>query len=331
MKDQDWVGHTPVMVEEVIEALAPRAGAVLIDATFGGGGHSKAILAAAPCRIWAVDCDWDAVERGKKFSRTCEGRLAIFHGHFGDIENLLESHGIFPVDGITFDLGVSSWQLSLPDRGFSFQQNGPLDMRMNISPGKGALPTAADLLNRDSEDELADLFSRFGEEPRARHIASAIVKERRNNPITHTLQLADLVCSVVGRGHRVRHPATRVFQALRIAVNGELGPKGQLTQGLKAAERLLKPGGRLVVISFHSLEDREVKQFMMRRCDKKRETSRHRPPLPDEARPPSFRLLFRKPRRPSRAEVERNPRARSARLRAVERTTSPPWSTAGVA
>ena len=319
------IGHRPVMVDEVIEALAPEAGAVLIDATFGGGGHSRALLAAAPCKIWAIDRDPEAVARGQALARSFPGRLTVLHGCFGEMEAVLARHGVRSADGVAFDLGVSSWQLGVAARGFSFQNDGPLDMRMAGADAGSAGYTAADLVNDCGEAELADLLSRFGEEPRARRIARAIVARRQDDPIRSTTQLADLIRSALGRGRPGHHPATRTFQALRIAVNDELGPGGELERGLGAAERLLKPGGRLVVLSCHSLEDREVKQFMARRGRKARAGSRHRPPLPNTAPAPSFTLPFARPRRPRREEIAANPRARSAGLRAAIRTEAPAW------
>ena len=319
------IGHRPVMVDEVIEALAPQAGEVVIDATFGGGGHAKALLAAAPCKIWAIDRDPDAVARGRALAESFPGRLVVLHGCFGEMEAVLARRGVRSADGITFDLGVSSFQLGVAARGFSFQDDGPLDMRMAGADGDSAGYTAADLVNDYDEGELVDVLRRFGEEPRARRIARAIIARRRDDPIRTTLQLADLIRSAIGGGRRGHHPATRTFQALRIAVNDELGPGGELERGLGAAERLLKPGGRLAVLSFHSLEDREVKQFMVRRARKGDAGSRHRPPAPDTAPAPSFLLPFVRPRRPRREEIAGNPRARSASLRAAIRTEAPAW------
>jgi 16S rRNA (cytosine1402-N4)-methyltransferase len=308
--------HMPVMVEAVVEALAPRDDALYVDATFGAGGYARALLGAANCRVVAVDCDPDAVRRGREFAKSLNGRLEIAEGKFGDMDRLL-ADATGPIAGIALDLGVSSLQLDTPERGFSFRFDGPLDMRMS-----GAGRTAADLVAGLSEDDLAHLIRDLGEERHARRIARTIVAARQQQPVRRTLELADIVRAAMPKAEPGIDPATRTFQALRIAVNDELG---ELDRGLAAAERLLMPGGRLAVVSFHSLEDRRVKDFLRRRSDAAPRASRHEPPAA-EAPPPSFRLLHRRPLRPDPAEIDRNPRARSARLRAAERTAAPPWS-----
>jgi 16S rRNA (cytosine1402-N4)-methyltransferase len=308
--------HVPVMIEAVIEALAPRDGALYIDGTFGAGGYSRALLGVANCRVVAIDRDPDAVQRGREFAAVHNGRFEIVEGNFGDLERLLaEMPG--PVAGIAFDLGVSSIQIDTPERGFSFRFDGPLDMRMS-STGRGA----ADLVAGLSEDDLARIIRDFGEERHARRIARTIVSARQQRPILRTQELADIVRAAIPKAQPGIDPATRTFQALRIAVNDELG---ELDRGLIAAERLLMPGGRLAVISFHSLEDRRVKHFLRQRSDAAPRASRHEP-LPATASAPSFRLLHRRALTPSGEEIKWNPRARSARLRAAERTAEQPWS-----
>lgn len=308
------VVHVAVMVEAVVEALAPRAGALYIDGTFGGGGYSRALLDAADCRVVAIDRDPEAVRRGRELAGALAGRLEIVEGNFGDMERLLAQRSMQPIDGIALDLGVSSAQLDTAARGFSFRLDGPLDMRMSAAGW-----SAADLVASGSEEELARLIRDFGEERFARRIARTIVATRGDRPIRRTVELADIVRSAVPRAEPGLDPATRTFQALRIAVNDELG---ELDRGLAAAERLLSPGGRLAVVSFHSLEDGRVKDFLRQRSDLAPRASRHEP-APARAAA-SFRLLHRRPLRPTPEETARNPRARSARLRAAERLAAPP-------
>ncbi len=313
-------GHRPVMVDEVIECLAPAEGRTYIDGTFGRGGHARALLAAADCRVFAIDRDPDAVAAGKRLAQTHGGRLVLLAGRFADMDRLAAAHGVDRAAGVVLDLGVSSPQLDDPARGFSFAGDGPLDMRMERTG-----PTAADLVNGASEADLADIIFKYGEEPRARAIARAVVKARAKAPIERTGALAEIVAGALSRGRtrprgRGVHPATRTFQALRIHLNDELG---QLRQGLLAAERLLAPDGRLVVLAFHSLEDRTVKKFLRARAGDQPRPSRHLPPEAGAAQQPTFRLLFRRVRMPKSTEVARNPRARSARLRAAIRTAAP--------
>ncbi|HZU90368.1 MAG TPA: 16S rRNA (cytosine(1402)-N(4))-methyltransferase RsmH [Stellaceae bacterium] len=311
--------HIPVLRDAVLWALAPRDNAVYVDGTFGGGGYSEALLAAAQCRVFGIDRDPAAVRHGRALARSWAGRLTLLEGRFGDMERLLAPFLDAPVAGVALDLGVSGAQLDTPERGFSFRFDGPLDMRMS-----GTGESAADLLARLSEQELAEVIRAFGEERFARRIARAIVAARRRQPIRRTLELAELVRAAVPSAAPGLDPATRTFQALRIAVNDELG---ELERGLAAAERLLAAGGRLAVVSFHSLEDRRVKLFLRRRSEGAA-TSRHRPP-PGRAPPPSFRLLSRRAVKPDAAEIARNPRARAARLRAAERTAAPAWPAEG--
>jgi 16S rRNA (cytosine1402-N4)-methyltransferase len=309
--------HVPVMVDMVIDALALRDGALYVDGTFGAGGYSRALLDAANCRVVAIDRDPEAVARGRELARGYDGRLDIVEGNFGDMERLVAAATSAPIAGIALDLGVSSFQLDTPERGFSFRFDGPLDMRMG-----GAGQSAADLVATLSEQELAALIREFGEERHARRIARAVVAARRHKPIQRTLELADVVRAAVPKAEPGLDPATRTFQALRIAINDELG---ELDRGLEAAERLLIAGGRLAVVSFHSLEDRRVKDFLRQRSEAAPLPSRHLPPSPVTAAP-SFRLVHRRAIKPSPAEMARNPRARSARLRAAERTAAHPWS-----
>jgi 16S rRNA (cytosine1402-N4)-methyltransferase len=309
--------HEPVLLAETIAALAPRDGGIYVDGTFGRGGYTAAILAAARCRVVAIDRDPAAIAAGAVLAAAAEGRLTLIAGRFGDMEALLGSAGVSIVSGVALDLGTSSPQIDEAERGFSFRFDGPLDMRMEQDG-----TSAADLVNTLPEGELADLIYRFGEERLSRRIAKAVVKARDAAPIRRTGELATIVRGVVPSQPGGIDPATRTFQALRIAVNDELG---ELGRGLAAAERLLTPGGRLAVVAFHSLEDRVVKEFLRRRSDTAPRGSRH---LPDAGSGPaaSFRQLTRKPIRPGATEEARNPRARSARLRAAERLAAPAWA-----
>ncbi|HVJ44454.1 MAG TPA: 16S rRNA (cytosine(1402)-N(4))-methyltransferase RsmH [Dongiaceae bacterium] len=303
--------HQPVLLAEVVAALAPRDGAIYVDGTFGAGGYSRAILDAANCTVFAIDRDPDAVAGAKPLLERYAGRLHILQGRFGDMAELLSREGIDAVQGVTLDLGVSSMQLDQAARGFSFRFSGPLDMRMEQQGD-----SAADLVNTMAEQPLADLIFTFGEEKKARRIAKAIIAARTLAPITETQQLADIVRRAIGPTPGLRiDPATRTFQALRIAVNDEMG---EIDRGLAAAERVLAPGGRLAVVSFHSLEDRRVKTFLRDRSATAPRGSRH---LPDTQRPQPayFRLISPGGIAPGDAETDRNPRARSARLRVAER------------
>ena len=305
--------HIPVLLDAVVEALAPVDGGRYIDGTFGRGGYTAALLEAADCRVLAIDRDPDAVAAAEALKARFGNRLTGVEGRFGALDAIAEARGFAPVDGIALDVGVSSAQLDDPARGFSFQTDGPLDMRMAKSG-----PSAADVVNGAGEGLLADILFHFGEERAARRIARRIVETRRDAPIDRTLVLADLVSGIVRTKPGARHPATRTFQALRIFVNGELD---QLADALAAAERVLKPDGRLAVVAFHSLEDRLVKTFLTDRADSDRAGSRHMPAVQGQA--PTFRRLFNGARKPSSEETSRNPRARSARLRAAIRTDAP--------
>ncbi|MDA8230496.1 MAG: 16S rRNA (cytosine(1402)-N(4))-methyltransferase RsmH [Magnetospirillum sp.] len=310
--------HLPVLLAEVLAALAPREGDVVVDGTFGAGGYTLALLRAAPCRVIAIDRDPTAVARGHDLAAAWDGRLDMVEGRFGDMDRLVATRGIERVDGVAFDIGVSSMQIDQAERGFSFAKDGPLDMRMERTG-----PSAADLVNTASEGELADIVFRFGEERHARKVARAIVAARKAKPFTRTLELADVVRRAVPKSADGIDPATRTFQGLRVAVNDELG---ELERGLRAAERVLAPGGRLAVVTFHSLEDRVVKDFLKARSGTGTRPSRHQPLGPSEPEP-TFTLLSRKAVRPGANEVARNPRARSAKLRAALRTGAPAWPT----
>jgi 16S rRNA (cytosine1402-N4)-methyltransferase len=311
--------HVPVLLPEVLAALAPQAGQRFIDGTFGAGGYSAALLdAVRDTRVLAIDRDPAAVAAGRSLAERGGGRLTLIEGRFGELDRLAEAAGFAPADGVVLDIGVSSMQLDDPARGFSFQADGPLDMRMS-----GSGPTAADLVNEAEEADIADILFQLGEERRSRAIARAIVARRHERPFTHTLELAETVERVLGRGKiGGRHPATRTFQALRVYVNDELG---ELAQGLAAAERVLNPDGRLAVVTFHSLEDARVKRFLQARAGKREGGSRHLPPEAPPKQEPSFRFVNPKPVSPAETEIEANPRARSARLRWAVRTAAPPW------
>ncbi|MEQ8666390.1 MAG: 16S rRNA (cytosine(1402)-N(4))-methyltransferase RsmH [Rhodospirillales bacterium] len=308
--------HVPVMAAEVVAALSPRDGATYLDATFGAGGYTRAILDTAACAVWAIDRDPDAIARGNALAREYSGRLTFVHGRFGDMFELLSEVNVNGLEGIALDLGVSSMQIDDPARGFSFRADGPLDMRMGQEG-----PSAADVINEMAERELADVIFRYGEEWASRRIARAIVQLREREPITRTTQLAEAVRGVMVRAKDGIDPATRTFQALRIYVNDELG---ELGRGLRGAERLLAPGGKLAVVSFHSLEDREVKRFLRERSGANAGVSRHAPAR-GPGREPSFNLPGRSAIKPGAEEVAANPRARSARLRVAERTSAPAW------
>jgi 16S rRNA (cytosine1402-N4)-methyltransferase len=308
-----------VLLPEVLAALAPQAGQRFIDATFGAGGHSAALLAAAPgVRVLGIDRDPSAVAAGRARLEASGGRLTLVEGRFAELDRIAEEAGFAPADGVLLDIGVSSMQLDEPARGFSFQEDGPLDMRMSRSG-----PTAADVVNSAEEKDLADILFHLGEERRARAIARAIVARRRERPLSRTSELAAVVERVLGRGKPGgRHPATRTFQALRIHVNDELG---ELARGLAAAERALASGGRLAVVTFHSLEDGLVKRFLAERTGRETGASRHRPPDASAKPAPSFRFVNRGAVTPAGAEIDANPRARSAKLRAAVRTDAPAW------
>jgi 16S rRNA (cytosine1402-N4)-methyltransferase len=302
--------HRPVLLDEVVEALQPGPGKTVVDGTFGAGGYSRAFLAAGSTVI--------AFDRDPAAHRFAEGlpgdRFRLVQARFSEMAAIA---GEGALDGVALDLGVSSMQLDEAERGFSFLRDGPLDMRMGADG-----PSAADLVNTAEASELARILYVYGEERQSRRVAAAIVRRRAEQPFARTLDLAEVIERALGgrRGAKV-HPATRAFQAIRIAVNEELS---ELEAGLMAAERALKAGGRLCVVTFHSLEDRIVKTFLAVRAGRTPSGSRHAPPLAAGPQP-SFELLFNGARAPSEAEVSANPRARSAKLRAAVRTAAPAW------
>jgi 16S rRNA (cytosine1402-N4)-methyltransferase len=308
------VPHVPVLLAEVLEALNAQSGGTFLDGTFGAGGYTRGILGAnRQNRVVGVDRDPDAIAAGETLVAWARGRLQLCPGRFGDLDRIAETCGAAPLDGVVLDIGVSSMQLDQAERGFSFRTDGPLDMRMERSG-----PSAADLVNETEEGALADIIYQYGEERRSRAIARAIVERRRRGRIETTGELADLVAKHV-RGEPGVNPATRTFQALRIAVNDELG---QLTAALEAAERVLKPGARLAIVTFHSLEDRIVKQFMQERTRRVPRGSRHVPDL-THSEPATFTAITKGPIAAGAEELAANPRARSAKLRVAERTDSP--------
>ncbi|MEM8588799.1 MAG: 16S rRNA (cytosine(1402)-N(4))-methyltransferase RsmH [Pseudomonadota bacterium] len=304
--------HIPVLLAETVAALAPGDGDTVVDGTFGRGGYSAALLEAAQCQVIGIDRDPEAIAHGRAMAGEYDGRLTLIEGRFGDMDQLVDRL----VDAVALDLGVSSPQLDEAGRGFSFRADGPLDMRMG---NHGS--TAADIVNNADESDLIRILRDYGEERFARRVAKAIVTARSTAPVTTTGQLAEIVRRAVPRSKDGIDPATRSFQGLRIAVNDELG---ELSRGLAAAERILAPGGRLAVVSFHSLEDRQVKRFLAMRSSMSRATSRHLP-VPANDLAPTFRLINRKPIEPGEEELAANPRARSAKLRAAIRTEAPAW------
>ncbi|MGB2185974.1 MAG: 16S rRNA (cytosine(1402)-N(4))-methyltransferase RsmH [Akkermansiaceae bacterium] len=304
--------HTPVLLGDVVDCMLPGEGKVIVDATLGGGGHTEAMLAAG-AHVIGVDQDQQALDFASKRLARYGDRFTALHGNFAQLPELLESAGVSKVDGILIDIGVSSWQLDEADRGFSFGKEGPLDMRMDRSQGK----TAADLVNECPEQELRAIFYEYGEERASSKIARRIVERRRDKPFTTTTDLAGFIETIIPRAKGPSgkiHPATRVFQALRIAVNDELGV---LRQFLENASGLLNPGGRLLVITFHSLEDRMVKQFFKNASQShidRREWPEPRP-NPDY----QYDLVTRRPIIAGAEELEQNKRSRSAKLRVVEK------------
>ncbi len=310
------MSHAPVMCSEVVNALQPCAAETYVDGTFGGGGYTRAILSLAKCVVYGIDRDPDAIARGHSLADETPEFTPI-QGCFADLDTLLRPFGVDKIDGLMLDIGVSSYQIDTAERGFSFMQDGPLDMRMGQTG-----PRAQDVINTLPEKTLAQIIRTLGEEKQARRIAQVIVNRRQIRPFTRTRDLADTVEAALGgrRGRRT-HPATLTFQALRIFINEELD---QLARALSAAERMLAPGGRLVIVTFHSLEDRLVKRFMRERSGGLAGGSRYRPEHasgPD----PTFQLRSRKALEPSDAELADNPRARSARLRAAVRTDAQAW------
>jgi 16S rRNA (cytosine1402-N4)-methyltransferase len=308
--------HIPVMLAEVVECLAPKDGGIYVDGTFGAGGYARAILEAADCTLYAIDRDPEAFARACTFQRDFPERFHPLQGCFGDVADLLAAAGVHEIDGFVLDLGVSSIQLGTAARGFSFQHNGPLDMRMSL-----AGESAADVVNTADEQALADIIYNYGEERAARRIARAIVEARKTAPIETTAQLAAIIHRVLPmHGGMKTDTATRSFQALRIHVNDEMG---EIDRALAAAPALLREGGRLVVVSFHSLEDWRVKTFLRKMAGEQAGTSRHLPHDNKPKAPPPLQLEKRNGLAPTEAETATNPRARSARLRYAIRTAAP--------
>ena len=311
--------HIPVLGRQAVEMLRPRDGGIYVDATFGAGGYSRSILETAGTRVIGIDRDRSAISGGFDLVDGSDGRLTLVEDRFSNLAEICATQGIAGVDGVVMDVGVSSMQLDQAARGFSFRLGGPLDMRMGHDG-----PTAADVVAKASEADLANIIYIFGEERHSRAVARAIVAARKEAPIETTRALADIVAKVVWSKPGEIHPATRTFQGLRIFVNQELD---ELHLALSAAERVLKPGGRLVVVSFHSLEDRIVKNFLIER-GKAGGGSRHLPEIAQAA--PSFVILTKRPVTPDDDEVSANPRARSAKLRAAERTPAPAHAAASL-
>lgn len=301
--------HIPVLLREVVESIAPKDGGIYVDGTFGAGGYTRAVLDAADCTVYAIDRDPDAIRDGQKLVDAYKGRLHLLHGTFGEMAELVRGEGVDFVDGVMLDIGVSSMQIDRAERGFSFQKDGALDMRMS----QNGL-SAADVLNTFGEREIADIIYKYGEERFSRRIAAAVIEQRKTAPFKTTLEFADLIRRTVPHKREDIDPATRSFQALRIYVNDELG---QLESGLNAAHALLKAGGRMAVVSFHSLEDRIVKTFMQEKSGKTANPSRYMPVVEKQAA--TLKTLTKKPVLPTESETNFNPRARSARLRAAEK------------
>ena len=314
---QSYHSHRPVMLDEVLQYLQPQNGKIYVDATFGAGGYSRAILEAAPCTVYAIDRDPNTRMFAEKLSSEFADRFIFLTGCFSQMTQLLAECGIHQVDGIVMDLGVSSMQLDEAERGFSFMRDGPLDMRQSASG-----ISAADIVNETAEAELANILYLYGEEKKSRRIARAICEARQEQPITTTLQLAEIIQQVIRQGAQKIHPATRSFQALRIAVNRELE---ELEQALQQSPALLHPHGRIVVVSFHSLEDRIAKRFFTTCSQTVTGKSRHQPVTAAEeaAISPLFTLPVRKAVKASPQEAETNSRARSAKLRVAERSQTP--------
>lgn len=313
--------HFPVMRDEVLGMATPRDGEIFIDGTFGAGGYSRALLEAANCTVYAIDRDPTVLTAASAMAAEFTGRFHLLPGCFSQMDDLVREQGVASVDGVLLDIGVSSMQFDDAERGFSFQNDGPLSMRMS---DQGL--SAEDVVNDYEEGELADIIYQYGEEKKSRRIAKAIINTRSNDRITRTAQLASIIENSVGykryiKGKRQIHPATRTFQALRIYVNDELG---ELSRGLAAAERILAPGGRLCVVSFHSLEDRIIKKFFKKRSGDAARGSRHLPQAmaEEDEKTPSFKMIAKGAVKPSKQEIELNIRSRSAKLRGASRTTA---------
>lgn len=310
--------HYPVMLNEVLEGLNPQDGEVYVDGTFGAGGYTRAFLNAADCTVIAIDRDPNVLKTAEEFAKEFGGRFIFVSGCFGDALELVQSKGFKKIDGFVLDVGVSSMQIDEGARGFSFRFDGPLDMRM----GQEGL-TAADVVNDTEEEDLANLIYKYGEERLSRRVAKRIVNARLTKKIETTFELADIIRQAVPRSPKDKiDPATRTFQALRIAVNDELG---ELERGLVAAEVLLKQEGRLVVVSFHSLEDGIVKAFLFERSGRQVNVSRHMPEQAQNEALPTFVIKKRKAVEANQAEIKENARSRSAKLRLAIRNENPAW------
>ncbi len=305
--------HTPVLLNEVREALAVRPQGIYVDGTFGAGGYSRMILETAPCQLFGIDRDPDVIPRARELETAHSQNFTFCQGRFSEMTSLLAHHGIHEVDGIVLDIGVSSMQIDDPKRGFSFQKDGPLDVRMEQTG-----PSAADIVNQMDETDLADLIYHYGEERFSRRVARAIALARRDKPFTTTSHLADVVRTAVPKSADGIDPATRTFQALRIHVNDELG---ELRRALNAAEFLLRTGGILAIVTFHSLEDREVKRFFKEKSGMSARPSRHLPDTPTTQKA-TFFLPHRRAIKAGANETATNPRARSAKLRYGQRTAA---------
>ncbi|PIR39411.1 MAG: 16S rRNA (cytosine(1402)-N(4))-methyltransferase [Alphaproteobacteria bacterium CG11_big_fil_rev_8_21_14_0_20_39_49] len=303
--------HYPVMLNEMLEYVSPKDGEVYVDGTFGAGGYSRALLQAADCKVYAIDRDPNVKQLAEELEAEFPGRIELLIGRFSDMERLLKDAGVEKVDAVVLDIGVSSMQIDQAQRGFSFMRQGPLDMRMSQ---QGI--DAAYVVNNTDEAQLADIIYKYGGEKKSRRVASAIVKARAEKPITTTSELASIVRSVVRMAKDKIDPATRTFQALRIWVNDELG---ELRDALESAERLLAPYGRLVVVTFHSLEDAIVKEFVNKKSGKNEGVSRHLPIVEKKMASATFRPLCNKAVKPSEEEISINIRSRSAKLRAAEK------------
>lgn len=316
--------HYPVMRDEVIAMAAPQEGEVFIDGTFGAGGYSRALLETANCRVFAIDRDPTVQATANQLAAEFPGRFQLLKGCFSEMDDIIRQQDIQKVDGVLLDIGVSSMQFDDAERGFSFQNDGPLSMRMS---DEGL--SAEDVVNDFEEEELANLIYQYGEEKKSRRIAKAIVTAREQQRISRTVQLAHIIEKAIGyqryiKGKKQIHPATRTFQALRIFVNDELG---ELSCGLEAAERILTPGGRLCVVSFHSLEDRIIKNFFKERSGGLSRGSRHMPDAVSgqgDGDVASFKMIVRGAVKPSKEEISQNVRSRSAKLRGACRTTASP-------
>jgi 16S rRNA (cytosine1402-N4)-methyltransferase len=303
--------HQPVLLQEMITYLAPQADETFIDATFGAGGYSKEILKSNKCKVYGIDQDRDALKFANGLEQQYPNRFLFIKGNFGSLESIAETMGISKVNGIVFDIGVSSMQLDEAARGFSFSKAAPLDMRMD----QDSKTTAKEIINYTPENDLANILYEYGGEKKSRRIASAIVKARKIKPIETTIELADIILQAVGKYNDTIHPATRSFQAIRIQVNQEIE---HLRDGLKAAAKLIEKNGRILVVTFHSLEDKIVKEYFNSLCGKEANVNRH---LPSQLKShtPDFEFLIKGVIEASPAEIKNNPRARSAKLRGVRR------------